>query len=35
MSDMNDTAVARKYRSYFDEVWHASEPEPEVRLMRG
>jgi hypothetical protein len=32
---MNDTAVARKYRSYFDEVWHASEPEPEVRMMRG
>ncbi len=35
MADMGDIAVARKYRSYFDEVWHASEPEPEVRMMRG
>jgi len=35
MADMSDTAVARKYRAYFDEVWHASEPEPEVRQMRG
>jgi hypothetical protein len=35
MADLNDTAVARKYRGFFDEVWHASEPEPEVRQMRG
>jgi hypothetical protein len=33
--ELNDTAVARKYLSYFDEVWQASEPEPEVRMMRG
>jgi hypothetical protein len=35
MAEMNDTAIARKYLSYFDEVWRASEPEPEVRMMRG
>ena len=35
MAELNDVPVARKYLTYFDEVWHASEPEPEVRMMRG
>jgi len=35
IAELNDTAVARHYLSYFDEVWQASEPEPEVRMMRG
>src|SRR5688572_14618386 len=35
MAEMNDTAIARKYLADFDEVWRASEPEPEVRMMRG
>lgn len=35
MAELDDTAIARKYLAYFDEVWRASEPEPEVRMMRG
>jgi hypothetical protein len=35
MAELNDTAIARKYLSYFDDVWRASEPEPEIRMMRG
>lgn len=35
IAELNDTAVARHYLTYFDEVWQASEPEPEVRMMRG
>lgn len=29
--EMNDLAVARRYLNHFDEVWIASEPEPELR----
>lgn len=35
MAELNDTAIARKYLDYFESVWRASEPEPEVRMMRG
>ncbi len=35
MAELNDTAIARKYLSYFDDIWRASEPEPEIRMMRG
>ncbi len=29
--ELNDAAVARRYLNHFDEVWIASEPEPELR----
>jgi hypothetical protein len=35
ISELNEPVTARQYLTYFDEVWHASEPEPAARLMRG
>ncbi len=32
--DMHDGGIARKYLNFFDEIWHASEVEPEIRELR-
>ncbi len=32
--DMQDASIARKYLTFFDEIWHASEVEPEIRELR-
>lgn len=34
ISDMNDPAVARRYLNFFDEVWQASAPDPQLRQMQ-
>ncbi len=31
IADLNDPVIARKYLAYFDEVWHASECDLEIR----
>ena len=32
--DMQAPTIARKYLNFFDEIWHASEVEPEIRELR-
>ncbi len=34
ISDGNDPPVARRYLNFFEEVWQASEPLPELRQIR-
>jgi hypothetical protein len=33
VADTHEPAVARKYLEEFDELWHACEPEPELRRL--